>query len=190
MKRILTFACLATLATTNLPGQYIQATKQARRVVNQVGERQAETQATPTAPTAPPPQAMPPPPPNPALVALQLNISNLATDLAGLQTNPIKKQPLINDLSVAVQGASPAQTSVAKLTDDLAAGLTGKSLSVEQRTKLAQYLRAIFNSSHVSPAQQRAIFEDAPKILQAGGVSADNAAKVVADLKAVAAETK
>jgi len=99
-------------------------------------------------------------------------------DLAALQSGPSKKQPLINDLNAAVQGTSPSKTSTIKLADDLATALTGKTLSLEQRTKLAQYLRATFNSSHLSPAQQRMILEDTQKILQAAGISADDSGKL------------
>ena len=189
MKTYLLLACLAAMTATVLADPYTQAIKQSKRVVNQVGQRQAETQGAAPVASQPPPQPVAPPP-NPALVALQLNISNLAKDLGDLQADPTKKQPLINDLNLAVQGTSPAQASVTKLTEDLALALTGKTLPLEQRTKFAQYLRAIFNSSHVSPTQQRTIFEDARKIFQTGGVTTENADKIIGDLKTVAGETK
>jgi len=138
-------------------------------------------------PTAPPNAAAQP---NPALAATQLNISNIAKDLEALQADPLKKQPLINDLVAAAQGTNPSKTSVAKLTDDLASVLGGKNLTPEQRTKLAQLLRAFFNSSHVSPAQQRTLLDDLSKLFQSAGVSADDATKIVSDFKAIAAETK
>lgn len=129
-------------------------------------------------------------PPSPAIIAMQQNISSIAADLETLQKDSSKKQPLINDLNAAALGTSPTRNAVTKLATDFATALTGKNLSLEQRTKLAQYLRAFFNSSHLSPGQQRTILDDVQKILQAGGISTDDSAKIVADFKAIAAETK
>lgn len=130
------------------------------------------------------------PQPNPALAATQQNIASIASDLAALQTDPLKKQPLINNLNAAAQGTNPSKASVTKLVGDLGTAIAGKNLSSEQRTKLAQYLRAFFNSSRVAPVQQRTILEDLQKILSAAGVSTDDIARVVADFKAIAAEVK
>src|ERR1017187_413412 len=145
MKRRVILACASALAATALADPYTGAREQAKRAVSQTQARQAETQPAPAAPQPQPQTAAPQP--NPALAATQLNISNIASDLAGLQADPLKKQPLVNDLNGAAQGASPSKASVSKLTDDLASVLGGKNLSQEQRTKLAQYLRAGFHSS-------------------------------------------
>jgi hypothetical protein len=189
MKRLVILACTSALAATALADPYTSARQQAKRAVNQTQARQAETQPAQPAPSTPPPQPAAPQP-NPALAATQLNISNIAKDLEALQTDPLKKQPLINDLGAAAQGTSPSKASVSKLTDDLVTTLAGKNLAQDQRTKLAQYLRAIFNSSHVAPAQQRTILDDLQKMLQSAGVSLDDATKVVNDFKAIASETK
>lgn len=167
---------------------YSLAIRQARGVSAKVEARQNETQNAMSAP----PQAVPPaqPPANPALEMTKMNISNIAKDLEMLQSDPSKKQPLINDLNAAPQGRSPSKESVAKITGDFAAGLAGKNFSLEQRTKLGQYLRAFFNSSHVSPAQQQTILADIKKILESGGVASESAGKITDDFKAIAAETK
>jgi hypothetical protein len=189
MKRFVILAGISVFAATTLADPYTSAKSQAKRAVSQTQARQAETMGAQPA-TTPPPQTAPAQP-SPALVAMQLNVSNIAADLESLQKDPLKKQPLINDLHAAAQGTSPSKGSVSKLTDDLAATLPGKTtLSPEQRTKLAQYLRAVFNASHVAPAQQRTILDDAQKILQTAGVSAEDATKVIYDFKAIAAETK
>ena len=59
-----------------------------------------------------------------------------------------------------------------------------------QHLKLAQEVHAIFNSSHLSSAQQQKIFADVQTLLQNGGVPPDNATNVVNDIKTIAAETK
>jgi len=182
MKHLIILAGASALVLSAMADPYTITKQRAKSVSGQAPAPQARP-----APAAPSQSA---PAPNPALVAMQQNISSLANDLAVLQADPLKKQPLINDLSAAVQRTNPSKTTVARLADDLAKALAGKKLTQEQRMKFAQCLRAIFNSSHVSPAQQRTILEDAQKILQAAGVTADAATAVVADLKAVAAETK
>jgi hypothetical protein len=147
------------------------------------------SQGVPTPARTPTPQA-PMPQPNPALNATLQNIASLQADLAGLEGDPAKKQSLINNLSAAPQGSRPSKTSVSRLADDLATALAGKKVIPEHQKKLAQYLRAMLNSSHLSPAQQRTILADVPKILQSGGVPAEDAMKIANDLKAIALETK
>ena len=180
MKQFVTLICATSVVASALAGDPMVIAR----------ERAKETSQAVSSGQPVPSRAAQPAPLNPALMAMQLNISNLAADLATLQADPSKKQPLINDLNAAALGASPSKASLGKLAGDFATALTGKSLSAEQRTKLAQYLRAVSNSSHLSPAQQRTVLDDAQKILQAGGVSAADSAKVIAGFKAIAAETK
>ncbi len=59
-----------------------------------------------------------------------------------------------------------------------------------QQQKLAQQIHAIFNSSHLSATQQQTIFDDVKKILESGGTPPDDTAKVIADLKEIAMQTK
>ncbi len=185
MKRFLVLSCLSALAGSAFAGDPMVM----------VRERAKETSQAVSAGQPPPGRAAAPaqnipPPPNPALIAMQKNVASLAGDLAALQADPLKKQPLINDLNAAAQGISPSKASVEKLASDLGTALSGKKLSPEPCAKIAQYLRAFFNSSHVTPAQQRTILDDLQKLLSSAGVTADNAARVVADFKAIAAEVK
>lgn len=182
MKQFVTLICATSVVASALAGDPMVI---ARERAKETSQAVSSGQPVPSRAAQPAPA-----PPNPALMAMQVNISNLAADLATLQADPSKKQPLINDLNAAALGASPSKASLGRLAGDFTTALTGKSLSAEQRTKLAQYLRAVSNSSHLSPAQQRTVLDDAQKILQAGGVSADDSAKVIADFKAIAAETK
>ena len=48
----------------------------------------------------------------------------------------------------------------------------------------------MFNGSHLSSAQQQMVLDAVQKILSDGGVSTDDSAKVISDLKAIATETK
>lgn len=184
MKRLVALVCASTLASLAFAGDpMVMVRERAKSTSQQVGGSPA-----PSRPGGP--AQNPAPAPNPALIAMQQNITSLAGDLAALQTDASKKQPLINDLNAAAQGTSPSKTSTTKLAGDLSAALFGKKLSTEQCTKLAQYLRAFFNSSHVAPGQQRMILEDLQKTLTSAGVSADDTTKIVADFKTIAAEVK
>ncbi len=184
MKRLLLLSSVAILVTpARADDPMVMVRDRAKAVAQQPGGSPPPGRATAAA------QA-PPAPLNPALIAMQQNVASLAKDLTDLQADASKKQPLINDLAAAAQGTSPTKTSVDKLVGDLSGALSGKKFSPEQCAKVAQYLRAFFNSSHVPPAQQRTLLEDLQKILASGGVSADDAAKVVADFKTIAAEVK
>ena len=194
MKSILCFTA-AMVAVTSLQAQDqgVQIRQRAQAVSGQVTERNMQgmppgSRYNPNPAAIPAPN--PAPPADPAISALQQNISNIATDLEGLQTDPAKKQALINDLNLAAVGTSPSKASVGKLAGDLAGLVSAKSLSPEQRTRMAQYLRAIFNSSHLAPSQQQMVLSQTQKILQAAGVSSEMTAGIVSDFKAIAAETK
>lgn len=185
MKRLVIFSCASALACSAFAGDPMVMVRERAKDTSQAvsgGQPPPARAAAPAQPAAPAP--------NPALIAMQQNVASLASDLAALQADALKKQPLINDLNAAAQGTSPSKASVTKLVGDLSSALSGKKLSSEQCTKLAQYLRAFFNSSRVSPAQQRTILEDLQKILSAAGISADDTAKIVADFKTIAAEVK
>ncbi|MFO1487444.1 MAG: hypothetical protein U1F65_03105 [Verrucomicrobiota bacterium] len=185
MKSLLVLCGTFGLALTVAAGDPLAIARQrARDTSAAVSSGQAVPSRNQAAPAPAAPAA-----PNPAITAMQQNIASIATDLATLQSDPSKKQPLINDLNAAAQGTAPTKASLNKLAADLAV-LSGKTLSPDQRTKLAQYLRAFCNSSHLSPAQQRTILEELQKLLTAAGVSAEDAAKIAADFKTIAAETK
>jgi truncated hemoglobin YjbI len=190
MKKSLIVFCGVLFAASSF-AQYAGAMRQAKKVSGQVTTRENQAINANTAP-APQPQPQPAPQPaaqNPALAATQQNISDMAGDIEALQHDPSKKQQFINHLNVAPQGTAPSKATVSKIADDLSAALSGKNISQEQRMKIAQYLRAFSNSSHLTPAQQQALLGDLQKVLPAAGVSSENASKVVTDFKALAAET-
>ncbi len=103
---------------------------------------------------------------------------------------PTNTLPLTKDLTEAAQGAKPSPVHVNTLAQDLASTLAGNKRLHPQHQKLAQFVHALFNSSHLSPAQQQTVLDSVKKILTDGGVPADDVAKVITDLKAIATETK
>jgi hypothetical protein len=92
-------------------------------------------------------------------------------------------------MTAAAQGTKASPASVSKLAENLAAVTANKNLQA-QHQKLAQSVHAIFNSSHLSAAQQQMVCDNVQKILQDGGASSDDVANVINDLKAIATETK
>ena len=71
------------------------------------------------------------------------------------------------------------------------AALAGqKKLTAAQQKPLAQKIHALFNSAHLTDAQQQALLDGIQKTLTDAGVSLDTAVNVTVDLKAVIAETK
>lgn len=188
MKTFIAFICTWFAATAMLADPNSAAMKQARKVANSEGKAQQAIEPSTPPPPTPPPQNNPRP--DPALEATLRNITGLQRDFATLNSNPTNKQPLINDLTAAAQGSKPSPKSVTKLADDLAAAISGKEKLHTQHRKLAQYIHAIFNSSHLAPAQQQMVFDGVQSILHDGEVSADDTAKVIGDIKAIAAETQ
>jgi hypothetical protein len=134
--------------------------------------------------------------PNPVLQATLQNIQNLRSDFATLArlTNVLsittEKQGLTNDLSMAALGKEPPRQSISKLADDLAAAIVGNNKLRPQHLRLAEYVHAVFNSSHLSALQQDSVFDNVQTILTGGGVAPDVVTNVVNDIKAVATETK
>jgi hypothetical protein len=152
-----------------------------------IAEQQARNVAAGEPPQgSPPPQNNnpPAPPPNPALEATLKNISNLRVDFDALG------KLVLDDLTVAPQGAKPTPASTSTLADNLASAVAGKAAMQPQHAKLAQDIRAVFNGSHLSAMQQQMIFDDVQKILQDGGAAADDITNVVSDIKTIVTETK
>jgi uncharacterized protein (DUF4415 family) len=176
------FAALLVAGAASAQGAYNIAKQQAQNAVAQEENSQHAISAAAAAPANPPA--------NPALEATLKNISNLRVDLANLDHDPANTQPLANDLTAAAQGVKASPASISKLAGNLAAAVAGNKKLAAQHPRLAQNLHAIFNSSHLSAAQQQTIFDGVQKILLDGGVSADDTAKVVGDLKTIATETK
>ena len=175
------FCALLMARSASAQGVYNMAKQQARNAAN--GES-----AQPSQPAAPPQYN--PPPPDPMLQATMRNVNNLRIDFEHFDVSPTNTVPLIKDLNEAAQSVKPSPPNVAKLAQDLAAILAGNQKLHAQHQKLAQYVHAMFNASHLSPAQQQMVLDAVKKILSDGGVAADDVAKVTSDLKAIATETK
>jgi hypothetical protein len=173
---------------------YSEAIKQAHNVAN--GQPPQGGPPVQPTPSAAPPQNPPPPQVNPVLEATLQNISNLRADFDALGKLPeikpdsLPKQRLLNDLTVAAQDAKPSPTSVTNLAENLATAVAGKIDMQPQHAKLAQDIHAIFNSSHLSAAQQEMIFNDVQQILQSNEIPSDEITNVVNGVKTIAAETQ
>jgi hypothetical protein len=189
--------CLFFSAGGLLAQNYYMATQQAKKAVGQNDAEQQRIQGEANggvAGAAGAPAAAQPI--NPALQATLKNVAGLQTDLAGLaaagdKAGTEQKNALLNDLSQAAQGPKASTDSVKKLADDLQAAVAGKTkLTAPQQTKLARDVHALFNSAHLSPAQQQALLTDVQKVLTSGGAEQNASGDVVADLKAVVDQTK
>ena len=194
--RIAVFCALLAVGSAHAD-PYSMAMQQARRVSQQNAAEQQHIQNAAGGNAASQAAAPGAAPVNPALQATLSNINSLQADFktigatAGSAADPSQKVSLLNDLSSAAQGNKASSDSIKKLADDLLAAVAGKTqISVAQQTRLARDIHAIFNSSHLTDAQQQLMFDDAQKILTDAGVSLDNAVDVVVDLKTISAETK
>ena len=178
---------LILLQATAWADVYSSALQKARNINEMNNARQGITGQP-----APPPPA-PPPQPDPVLLATLQNITNLQADLATLQRDPGRKQPLINDLNAAASGAHPSNESVTRVAEDLSSLLAGKTLPPDQLRKLAQALHAFSNSSHLSEAQQHALLAETSRVFQGPGSTAASdpkLSKLDSDLRAIIAATK
>jgi uncharacterized protein YoaH (UPF0181 family) len=99
-------------------------------------------------------------------------------------------QMLAGHMEAAALGRKARPGTVTALALDLTAALKDKPLPAAQATTLAQDVHAIFNSAHLSHAQQQTICDRVQGLLLKHGVSADQTASVVNGLTRVAAETK
>ena len=158
------------------------AKQQAKNVANN------ESPQGTTRPATPPPQNNQPP--DPALQATMRNINNLRVDFEGFDANPTNTVSLQGDLTAAAQGTKASTAAVARLAGNLAAAIPGNTKLHPQQQKLAQYVHAMFNGSHLSPAQQQMILNAVQKILSDAGVTAETTANLISDLKTIATETK
>jgi hypothetical protein len=194
MKPFIALTCAWFMANSVLADPYTAAIQQAKNV--SARETAANQQLMDNPPPAAPPQNNPQPPADPVLLATQQNIENLRNDFAAIG-NPAaansldaRIQSLTNNLAIAAQGAKPQPASISKLAGDLATAIAGKEKLRAPPPKLAQFVHAIFNSAHLTTAQQQMIFTGVKNILTVGGAATDEAANVVNDLKEIASETK
>jgi hypothetical protein len=194
VKTFIAFSCALCMANGVLADPYSAAMRQARDVSGKVTRaEQGSPPATVPSPTVPP-QASPQS--DPALAATLRNIANLRADFAALGNLAVAdsavtpRQLLMNDLATAAQGAKPSPASISRLADALAKAAAGKVKVEATQQKLAQDVHAIFNSSHLSPAQQHMLIDSVQKTLQSSGAVPEDATNVVNDIKVIAAETK
>jgi hypothetical protein len=194
MKPFIALACALFIGDSILADPYSAAIQQAKNV--SARETAANQQLLDNSQSAPPTQINPPPPPNPVLQATLQNIASLRDDFAAIgiadasASLTVQKQSLTNDLAIAAQGAKAQPASISKLADDLTTAIAGKEKFRVPQPKLAQFVHAIFNSSHLTTAQQQMIFDGVQKILTDGGALPDDATNVVNDIKTIASETK
>ncbi len=193
MKAFIAFSCALCLANHVLAGPDEAAMRQARDVsAKMTRAEQGNPPVTAPRPPAPPQSNAQP---DPVLEATLRNIANLRADiaalgdLAGTNSAATPKQLLMNDLATAALGAKPSPASISRLADDLVAATAGKIKTADTQQKLAQYVHAIFNSSHLLPAQKPMIFDNVQKLLQSGGAAPDDVTNVVNDIKTIARET-
>jgi len=191
MKTVL-FLLLGGLTAELASGQNMSIAKdQAHRAAAQTQEHSGVGPGT----SHNPPAAAQPAPTDPALAATLQNISGLRTDLTAISaTDSVsavdQRGSLLNHLSAAAQGTKASAANVRKLATDLINALAGQKKIAAQSQKLGGIIHALFNGGHLSATQQETLLTDATKILTEAGVSTGDAAKIVEDLKAIAAETK
>jgi hypothetical protein len=198
MKTFIAFFGALFLAGSAFADPYVIAKQQAKNAVASENRNQQAINSSDSLTPAPttPPQNNPNPQPSPALQATLQNIASLRADFETLvsgptnSTNAANAQPLINDLTAAAQSKKPAPEAISKLAKDLTAILAGNGKLRAQEPKLAQWVHAVFNSSHLTPAQQQMIHDGVQKIFADTGVPVPDAANVINDIQTIATETQ
>ncbi len=196
MKKAAVIVCGLLVVGSAFADPYTISKQRARAVSDQNAAEQQRIQNAANGPAAaaPAPSA---PPVDPMLQATLNNINGLQADFAAFsssaspQPDATQKVSLLNNLSSAAQGKKASSDSVKKLAADLMTAVADKKkLTPAQHKKLAVYVHALFNSSHLSAAQQKTMLDDTQKILTDAGVALDDAVNVVTGLKKIADETK
>jgi hypothetical protein len=182
-------AVLTVFAAAAQTGAYNIAKQQARRA-SEMNNAEQERIAHAAKDPAPPPA---PAPVDPALEATLKNIKELQATLTAIGkgdgTDAVQKTALLNQLTAAaVSGKKPAAETVKKLADHLNKTVAGKKTIEAQ--KLARALRALFNASHLTETQQKALLEDVRKIFAAADAPVPESAAVMMDLQAVVEATQ
>ncbi len=130
------------------------------------------------------------PPTNSALQPTLQNIACLRADFENLVSSSTNATSLLNHLTAAAQSKKPSPAAVTKLAGDLTAIIAGNDKLRTQQQNLAQWVHAIFNSSHLSAAQKQMIHDGMQKIFADAGVSVPDAANVINDLQTIATQTQ
>ena len=187
MKTVIVFSVVLRLTLATHAQNYGAAINQAHRAVTKT---EAASNADPDAQSQAAAASQPAQPMDPALAATLQNISKLRADLNCLGTNSTPPPALTNDLMAAAVGTKASAETIAKLIGDLQAAVAGKPALRSHYIKLAQYLHAVSNGAHLSPAQFQAISDDVEKILGNAGVPYEATEALLEDLKHLARETK
>ena len=194
MKIAVTVFGMLFLTGSAFADPYVMAKQQAQRASDQNAAEQQRLQRQMAAPAANvAPNA---PPMDPALAAAWQNVANLRADVATFNAatnappDSAQKISLLNHLAAAAQGTKPPLADIKKLAAHLLTATAGKPIPAMQQTQLAREVHAAFNGSHLTDAQLQPMLDDVQKILTNAGASPDDVANVIADLKAIVAETK
>lgn len=139
-------------------------------------------------------QTTPAPNDEATLAATFRNIADLRADLSALnytaKASAEQKALLLVHLTTAAQGKKPSADAVQTLAQDLLPAVIGKTTMSDHLNKLARNLHALCNGATVTTVQETTLLDDVRKILLDSGAANDEAAKVVADLKALAKATR
>jgi hypothetical protein len=181
--------CAFGIKSSAQVGIYNASINQAHRAVN------ATEAASNQNPDGEPPsqggaQGQAPKPMDPVLAATMQNIASLAADLGKLDPNTPPPASMTNDLVSAANGNKPSAATIGKLIVDLQASVGGKASMRPSLRKLAQYLHALSNGAHLTPAQFQMISDNVEQILDNGGASYESTTGVLNDIKLLARETK
>lgn len=190
MKTIVILSVLVAGANCAFADIYSSAINRAKTVTQTAPQSQAAAAAQATQPAQSAPAT-----PHPQLEATLQNISNLRIDFDNLgklsPTNAIEpvRNSLMTNMFIAAQGIKPSEASSEKLANHLVNAMAGRDNMIQQHTRLAQDVHALFNGSHLTPAQQDALLSEVQQILQTGGVTTELALVIVNDLRTIATET-
>ncbi len=188
MKTILALTLFCVAGATVALAQYGQALKRANQVVNENNVRQgvpspAQNHPAPAAPVA-----------ATNTVTQAQTLTALKSDLAGFKTGVLataaQKQQFTLTLAKAARANKPSLGTVKKFVDSLSIGLSGASLTDEQRQRLALNIDAVLNSRSIAAPQFDKIIADTEAILRVGSVKGQAATSIAADLKAIGTEVR
>jgi len=181
--------CAVCLESSAQVGIYNASINQAHRAVNatEAASNQNPDGEPPARGGAP---AQAPKPMDPVLAATLQNVASLAADLGKLDPNTPPAAAITNDLISAANGNKASAATIAKLVGDLQAAVGGKAAMRPSLKKLAQYLHALSNGAHLTPAQFQMISDNVEQILENGGASYESTTGVLNDIKLLARETK
>lgn len=118
------------------------------------------------------------------------NYQKLLADLAIVkfrsEVTPDLTKRLSTDLALAaVGGVKPSDAAIARLANDLAAGLVHKKFSTEDQTTLAQNIVAALNSAALSAADTQSALKSAQSVMRGGQVGDAEVKVIIDDLAAI-----